>query len=286
MYRRAVITDEISQDLELAVNMAADFGLEGIEVRTAWDTRIDRMSKEQLRRVKETAAARGLVVASLASPVFKCAIDDPNEVAEHFEILKRCMDAAHALDTRLVRAFTFWRVPDPVSRIGEICDRFVEATAAMAGSDLTLVIENEHTCNVATSDEIASFLKRLGASAVRALWDPCNAYWSGEADAVGAGYERVRPFIAHVHVKDAIPGHDGGHAATVLGDGEVGVVRQLEALGRDGYDGFVSLETHYRVHAPLDDELVKRPGGSAFSEGGEEGTRRCLIAWNAMNLHA
>jgi sugar phosphate isomerase/epimerase len=98
MYRRAVITDEISQDLDLAVAMAADFGLDGIEVRTAWDVRIDRMSPEQLRRVRDVASARGLVVASLASPVFKCAIDDPAEVAEHFEILKRCMDAAHALE--------------------------------------------------------------------------------------------------------------------------------------------------------------------------------------------
>lgn len=286
MYRRAIITDEISQDFELAVNMAADFGLDGIEVRTAWDVRIDRMSTDELRRVKEIASSRGLVVASLASPVFKCAIDDPAEVAEHFEILKRCMDAAHALDTHLVRAFTFWRVADPASRVPEICDRFAEATHAMAGSGLTLVIENEHTCNVATSDEIVGFLGRLGDPAVRALWDPCNAYWTGEADAVGAGYERVRPFIAHVHVKDALPGPDGGHAATVLGEGEVGVLRQLESLRRDGYDGFVSLETHYRVHATLDDELVKRPGGSAFSAGGEEGTRRCLVAWNAMNLHA
>ena len=97
MYRRAVITDEISQDLDLAVAMAADFGLDGIEVRTAWDVRIDRMSPEQLRRVRDVASARGLVVASLASPVFKCAIDDPAEVAEHFEILKRCMDVVGAI---------------------------------------------------------------------------------------------------------------------------------------------------------------------------------------------
>lgn len=284
MYRRAVITDEISQDLDVAVAMAAEFGLDGIEVRTAWDVRIDRMSRDQLHHVKDTAAANGLVVASLASPVFKCALDDASEVAEHFDILKRCMDAAHALDTRLVRAFTFWRDTDPSTRTAEICDRFAEATRVMDGSGLTLVIENEHTCNVATSDEIVAFLGRLDEPAVRALWDPCNAYWTGEADPVSAGYERVRPYVAHVHVKDAVPGPDGNHQATVLGEGEVGVARQLAALRRDRYDGFVSLETHYRVHATLDHELVKRPGGSAFSAGGEEGTRRCLVAWNAMQL--
>jgi sugar phosphate isomerase/epimerase len=243
------------------------------------------MSPDQLRRVKDTAEARGLVVASLASPVFKCGLDDHAEVVEHLEILKRCISAAHALETRLVRAFTFWRVSNPSSRMAEICDRFAEATRVMEGSGLTLVVENEHTCNVATSEEIVALLGRLGDPAVRALWDPCNAYWTGEQDPVGIGYERVRPFISHVHVKDALPACDSGHAATVLGEGEVGVARQLAALRRDGYDGFVSLETHYRVHATLNDELVKRPGGSAFSAGGEEGTRRCLIAWNAMTLH-
>lgn len=282
MYRRAVITDEISQDLDVAVAMAADFGLDAIEVRTAWDVRIDRMTPDQLRRVKGTAEGRGLAIASLASPVFKCTLDDHDEVAEHFDILKRCADAAHALDTRLVRAFTFWRVDDPASRRAEIAARFAEATRQLAGSGLTLVIENEHTCNVATSEEIVQFLADLGDPAVRALWDPCNAYWSGEIDPVGAGHARVRPFIAHVHVKDAKPGAGGGHEATVLGEGEVGVARQLDALRDDGYDGYVSLETHYRVHAALDDELVKRPGGSAFSAGGEEGTRRCLVAWNVI----
>ncbi len=282
MFRRAVITDEISQDLDVAVEMASAFGLDGIEVRTAWDVRIDRMTPDQLRRVRDTATGRGLVVASLASPVFKCNLDDPAEVAEHLDILRRCIEAAHALDTRLVRAFTFWRADDPGARVGEIADHFAVAIRVLEGTGLTLVIENEHTCNVATSHEIASFLDRLGNSSVRALWDPCNAYWSGEADAVGAGYARVRGHVAHVHVKDALPSPDGGHAATVLGEGAVGIPAQLETLRRDGFDGFVSLETHYRVHGALDDELVKRPGGSAFSAGGEEGTRRCLAAWNAM----
>lgn len=231
MYRRAVITDEISQDLDLAVAMAADFGLDGIEVRTAWDVRIDRMSPEQLRRVRDVASARGLVVASLASPVFKCAIDDPAEVAEHFEILKRCMDAAHALETRLVRAFTFWRLPDPASRLAEIMDRFAEAGQVMAGSGLTLVIENEHTCNVATSGEIAGFLGSLGDPSVRALWDPCNAYWSGEKDAPGAGYERVRPYISHVHVKDAVPTADGGTRRRSLGKAKSGWPANLRRCG-------------------------------------------------------
>lgn len=282
MFRRAVITDEISQDFDVAVNLAKEFGLDGVEVRTAWDVRIDRMTVGQLERVRETASNSGLAVSSLASPVFKCAMDDAGEVAEHLDILKRCVDAAYALDTRLVRAFTFWRVEEPSTRVAEIAEHFAEALRILEGTDITLIIENEHTCNVATSTEIVDALTRIGSDKVRALWDPCNAYWSGEISAVGAGYDRVKPFISHVHIKDATPLGDG-HTATVLGSGEVGVKSQLQALLTDRYSGYVSLETHYRVHGALDLELVKRPGGSAFSAGGEEGTRQCLVAWNAIH---
>jgi hypothetical protein len=62
----------------------------------------------------------------------------------------------------------------------------------------------------------------------------------------------------------------------------VDIPGQLAALVRDGYTGCASLETHYRVKAHLSEEAVNRPGGSAFSEGGEEASRLCLEAWNEM----
>jgi hypothetical protein len=41
-----------SQDLELAAHMARDFGLDQLEIRTAWDVRVDNMSPAELERVK------------------------------------------------------------------------------------------------------------------------------------------------------------------------------------------------------------------------------------------
>ena len=50
MFTRAVITDEISQDLEHAAAMAREFGLDQLEMRTARDVRIDNMSADELAR--------------------------------------------------------------------------------------------------------------------------------------------------------------------------------------------------------------------------------------------
>ncbi len=53
---------------------------------------------------------------------------------------------------------------------------------------------------------------------------------------------------------------------------------QLRALKRDGYQGWLVMETHYRLAAVLSEEELKRPGGASFSAGGREPTRRCLKA--------
>ena len=71
MFNRAVITDEISQDFDLAVGMAKQFGLDQLEIRTVWETRIDTMSSEQLRRIKETAERHGFVRGRPRRPVLE-----------------------------------------------------------------------------------------------------------------------------------------------------------------------------------------------------------------------
>jgi hypothetical protein len=56
---------------------------------------------------------------------------------------------------------------------------------------------------------------------------------------------------------------------------------QFRALDRDGYTGYVSLETHWRPKA-LSEEEVNRPGGSNFSKEGEYASRICLDRIKAM----
>ena len=281
MFSRAVITDEISQDLELAARMARNFGLDQLEIRTAWDVRIDNMSVQELERVKRIAQENRMGIVCLATPFLKCDLGNEAEYAEHLEILRRSIRAAHTLGAKIIRTFTFWKKGE----LSEVFDRIVRAydePARIAGGEgVTLGIENEAACFVGTGAEAADFVEAVGSPAVKAVWDPGNAYWTGRERAVPDGYERIKSHIAHVHLKDVVH-KDGEMVATVLGDGEVGIQRQLELLARDGYTGCTSLETHYRVKAHLSEEIVNRPGGSVFSEGGEEASRLCLEAWNKM----
>jgi len=79
---------------------------------------------------------------------------------------------------------------------------------------------------------------------LKVVWDPANAVVSGEK-AVPDGY-RLLPVsrIQHVHAKDCtMDGHKPSFCE--LGAGVVGWREQIDALERDGYKGWISLETHW-----------------------------------------
>jgi sugar phosphate isomerase/epimerase len=94
---------------------------------------------------------------------------------------------------------------------------------------------------------------------MRCVWDPGNSYFAN-AVPFPDDYAAVKDYVTHVHIKDAVRDPDGKPQWTVVGDGEIDYEGQLQALIADGYEGYASLETHYRP-----------PSGDT-----EEGSRACL----------
>ena len=75
---------------------------------------------------------------------------------------------------------------------------------------------------------------------------------------------------------------DGERTHTPVGEGMSEWPAQFAALARDGYSGYCSLETHWRPTAALTEEVMNRPGGSAYTEGAEAGSRICLANIQSM----
>lgn len=67
-----------------------------------------------------------------------------------------------------------------------------------------------------------------------------------------------------------------------IGFGQVDWNAQLAALKKDGYKGYISLETHYRKGTEISEELMRQPGGAAFSACGREASEECLEALQEM----
>ncbi|MDR7537874.1 MAG: hypothetical protein QN183_16155, partial [Armatimonadota bacterium] len=74
MFRRALITDEVSQDPAEGVRLAQRFGLDGIELRSAWERQPHQLARDQVRALRRMTDDARLAVCAVATPVFKCAL--------------------------------------------------------------------------------------------------------------------------------------------------------------------------------------------------------------------
>jgi len=280
MFHLAVFTDEVSQDLEKAIKLALDFCLEGVEIRSVWDTSPQNLSDAQVADIKRLLEAHNLKTCCIAAPFLKCTIFNQAEYAEHFEILRRCISVGKRLGTKLMRGFTCWKTEDTPEVWAEVERLYRQALPILESEDAIIAIENEFVTSAATAALTEKFLRKLNSPRLRAVWDPANEVHAAEGEVpYPNGYNRLKPFIAHVHCKDAARDGAGEARITRVGDGEIDWQGQLKALADDGYNGWVSLETHWRMEEKdLSEEQVRLPGGGAFSEAGEMASGQCLFA--------
>jgi sugar phosphate isomerase/epimerase len=105
-------------------------------------------------------------------------------------------------------------------------------------------LENEHACNVGTGAEAARLLELVDHPALQIVWDPANASILGERPFPDGYGQLAADRIAHVHAKDC---RVADHKPTwgPLGEMDVDWRGQIAALQRDGYGGWISLETHW-----------------------------------------
>lgn len=257
-FRIAAITDEFTSDFETAVISMASVGMTGAELRMLWGKNIVDLSDDELERAIEIARRHGFEIVSIASPLLKCVLPDAPPVDARFQqdsfaskhtfadqarLVTRAFEIAERTGARIIRVFSYWRSVQP-----EACfSRIVEALRGLAeqapAHGVIIAIENEHACNIGTGEETARVLAALDHPNLKVVWDPANSLVAGENPM--EGYAKLPAArIAHVHAKDCTVVN---HKATwrELGEGAIPWKAHLDALARDGYSGWISLETHW-----------------------------------------
>jgi sugar phosphate isomerase/epimerase len=277
MFKLAVISDEVSQDFQTVVNVSAEYKLNGVEIRSVWDKPPQDLSKEDMARMKGMLDEVGLEVAGIASPFFKCEIDNEQERREHLEILKKCIEMAHFFGTNIVRGFTFWNTGRTEAVWERILEYYREPVRIVESEGIFIGVENESSTSVATARLLEKFLADVGSPNVKAIWDAANEAHAEEGETpYPDAFDRVKANMIHCHAKDVAPDADGEMQSVPVGTGIVDWKGQIKELLDSGYKGYLSLETHWRPKRALSEDLLNRPGGSAFSEAGEEASRVCL----------
>lgn len=260
-FELSVITDEMSQDFEHCLEVAArEFGLGFVEIRTLWNKNVVRLEPNELDQARRLLDKYQLKVTDIASPLFK--VDWPGApkskyapaeaygdagftFAQQDELLERAIEAGKKLGTNRVRCFDFWRLDDPKEYRHAIDDRLRNAADKAGKQGVVLLLENEYACNTATGAEAARTLAAVPSPHLLLNWDPGNAAFRGEV-AYPDGYAGLpKDRIGHMHLKDVRRKPDGAYEWECMGRGVIDYVGQFRALLKDGYSGTMSLETHW-----------------------------------------
>lgn len=258
-FRTGAITDEFSSDIKTAAEAMRELGMKGAELRMVGGKNIMDLSDAELGGALDVLHHNGLEVVSIATPLLKCALPDAPEIDSRFQqdifaskhtfegqarLAEHAFDIAKRAGAKIIRVFSYWRVVEPEAVFERVVDALQELADKAGQHGLVIGLENEHACNIATAQETACVLAAIDHENLQVVWDPANAYVSGE-NPFPTGYKMLDTTrIAHVHAKDCVM--DGHHARWCeLGAGEVDWEGQMDALAADDYKGYVHLETHW-----------------------------------------
>lgn len=210
----SVITDEISPSLDDAIRFAAEEGLTSVDLRVVDGVNFMALSPAAMKDCAQRLRHAGLTVRCLATPLLKWPGPDQPWImtgdqfgfdpkAQTFEAaVATALRAAETFAATHLRIFSYllyatYRLADLRPAL-EVLLRHAERAG------LTLVLENEHVCNVATVAELADTLTTFDHPRLRGVLDIANAYAFG-APPSAADIARAAPFVDIVHLKDYDP---------------------------------------------------------------------------------
>lgn len=256
----AAITDEFSPtDLDAALDAMAAAGMTGAELRVVYGRNMLDLTDEDVDRARAAVEAKGMSVMSLASPLLKCVPPDsppldtrvqhdvfgsPYGFEDQPRLQRRAFDVAERLGARIVRVFSYWRTVEPEAMFDRAAEALHGLAEDAARRGLIVGLENEHACNAGMGREASRLLAMVDHPALQLVWDPANALILGEK-AYPEGYDSLpHDRIVHVHAKDCTV-RDHKPTWGLVGEMDVNWTEQLASLARDGYAGWISLETHW-----------------------------------------
>lgn len=240
MWTLSAFADEISPELPIQVETLLREGITHLELRGVSGKNVLALSDDEIETVKTTLKRHGIKVSSIGSPIGKIKIGD--DFDPHLAAFERALHVARVLEAPFIRMFSFFMPPgeDPARYRDQVLDRMHELVRRAEGSGVTLLHENEKEIYGDIPSRCLDILTQINSPTLRAAWDPANFVQCG-VQPYSDGFDALRPFIAYIHVKDALLA-TGAVVPAGQGDGEWPAT--LTALRDSGFDGFFSLEPH------------------------------------------
>lgn len=254
-----VITDCFKKSHFEGIKMAADLGLDGVQIyATTGEFSPATLTAEQKAEYKNLLKEKGLVVSALCGDMGGHGFEIAQDNAERIEKTKEIIDLAEEFGARVITTHIGVIPADKTNpKYAVMLNALTECGLYAKEKGITLAIE--------TGPEKATTLLQFvqdTKGGVGVNLDPANFVMVTEQDPVEAVY-LLKDYIVHTHLKDGKMLKktdpqiiydffaDGGIEAlnvadffleTPVGEGNVDFPAYIKALKEIGYDGFLTIE--------------------------------------------
>ncbi len=256
-------TEKYRLSLEGIFQRVKHFGCGYVHLVYSWN-----FSKDDVSHIQELIHKYRVGISCVHSLTQLNRPTTPQEVQAERQQLRNAIAMADHFGARLV-ACNFGQNISRDQRAAIIdCKRHYESCFKEAG-DLGITVVVENTCSGRVGDEITTttegilaLLEGVGESSFKFHFDPANLQSMGQ-EAYPFAYEQLKDHIRLVHLKDVAPfdasvdhhrrseaagkaigSAESRYVSVPVGDGEVNLHGLVKSLVKDGYEGFLDVETH------------------------------------------
>jgi len=234
-------TTELGEDPEMAIELGLSWGIRNFEFKTMWQARVPNQTDAQKEYLKGVVKDYGVNVVAF-SPGFGLGVTATEEAAktELEEKLPRTFEMANDFNCKRIVIFGFNKtegVPIDFS-----IDKLGKAAELAKAGGFELVIEPISGNYCDSGESMVKVIEAVGSDVLRVNWDPGNVQNSGYV-AYPDEYEKCKKYVTYCHLKNWFATKK---ECRMFDDGDIALKANLEQMKLDGYNGYLSIETHTR----------------------------------------
>lgn len=263
-------------DISQIVEAARRLGYDGVELRAINGT-LDLLSRPEFtpKQIGNTRAYfedHGIEICCIDTSCTFHATDQTKRLAQ-VELALAHAELAARLGASLIRVF-----PDkiqPGASREQTRDYIAGSLRLMAErlpASVQVVLETHG--DFARAEAAVEIVTLAGHPKVKLVWDVANSVAAG--DSIPHAARMVKPYLSHVHLRDARPLKASEHWLPVLaGRGSVSFVETLAVIETLNYDGYITFEWEKYWHPEIEEPEVALPDFIEAIRKIESDTTKC-----------
>lgn len=246
------VTNEVHPDtsadsLPKIFGRASEAGITSFELRLVEGKRFPLFEGDAFARLKEHSDAFNINYTAVSPGLFKVPLKSEMTALHTDHLLPMSLDLADQMGIKTLIVFAPTRAASPFrDEFEQVVSLIKNAVDVAVARGFTVQLENLPGSWADTSDACFNLLEAVNHPDFGYVWDTGNLYEAEETH-FRAGYEKLKPYIRNVHLKDGAV-VDGKMVWMRYGTGVTDVKGQVDALIADDYQGTLVLEAACQPH--------------------------------------